>query len=208
LQVLCFDSNIKECWIDDEANNVSDAETILNETDSKMQKAITATQNEFNSLRTGRANPQILDRVVVDYYGTATPVRQMSNVSVPDGQTILIQPYDKSGLADIEKAISKSDLGLTPNNDGSVIRLNIPPLTEDRRKEMAKLVKKYSEEGKVAVRNVRRDSQDAIKKLEKEASLSEDEIKRHLEELQKLTDKFVAQLDTLGAEKEKELLTL
>lgn len=187
---------------------MSTAEQIHKDAEQRMQKAIGATQNELAAVRTGRANPQVLDRVTVDYYGTPTPLRQMSNVSVPDGHTLLIQPYDKSSLGDIEKAISKSDLGLTPNNDGSTIRLNIPPLTEERRKEMVKLVKKYGEEGKVAIRNIRRDASDAVKRLEKEEHMPEDEVKRQLDEVQKLTDRYTGQLEKLIVEKEKEILTI
>lgn len=183
-------------------------EQIHQDAEQRMQKAIGSTQNELASIRTGRANPQILDRISVDYYGTATPLRQMSNISTPDGQTLLIQPYDKSILAEIEKAISKSDLGLTPNNDGSSIRLSIPPLTEDRRKELVKLVKKYGEDGKVAIRNIRRDATDAVKRLEKEENLPEDEVKRQQDEIQKLTDRYTGQLEKIIAEKEKEILTL
>lgn len=182
-------------------------EQIHQDAENRMKKAIGATQNELASIRTGRANAQLLDRISVDYYGTPTPLRQMSNISTPDGQSLVIQPYDKSAMADIERAIAKSDLGLTPNNDGSVIRLSIPALTEDRRKEMVKQVKKYGEEGKVAIRNIRRDAQDAVKKLEKEENLPEDEIKRQLDEVQKLTDRYTGQMEKVVAEKEQELLS-
>lgn len=183
-------------------------EQIHKDTENRMQKAIGATQQELASVRTGRANPQILDRIVIDYYGAATPLKQLSNVSVPDGQTLLIQPYDKSMLSEIEKAISKSDLGLTPGNDGTNIRLSIPPLTEERRKELVKLVKKYGEEGKVAIRNVRRDATDQLKRMEKEENLPEDEVKRQLDEIQKLTDRYTAQLEKVIAEKEQEILKI
>jgi ribosome recycling factor len=183
-------------------------EQIHHDAEQRMQKAIHATQHDLAAIRTGRANPQILDRLVVDYYGTPTPVRQMSNVSAPDGHTLLIQPYDRSNLGDIEKAIAKSDLGLTPNNDGSVIRLSIPPLTEERRKEMVKLIKKYAEEGKVAIRNIRRDAADGIKKLEKELHLPEDEVKRRQDDIQKLTDRYIGQLEKIGADKEQEVLSI
>ncbi|MBY0405094.1 MAG: ribosome recycling factor, partial [Cyanobacteria bacterium] len=134
------------------------AEEIHAQAEDKMKKALVATQSEMGSIRTGRANPLVLDRVSVDYYGTPTPVRQVANVSVQDGTTIVIQPYDRGQLSEIEKAIAKSDLGLTPNNDGAVLRLIIPPLTQDRRKELVKTVKKYGEEGKIAIRNIRRDA--------------------------------------------------
>jgi ribosome recycling factor len=179
---------------------------ILKATDEKMQKAIAATQHELASLRTGRANPQILERVVVDYYGTPTPVPQMANVSVVDGQTLVIQPYDRSQLAEIEKAIGKSDLGLTPNNDGSVVRLNVPPLTQDRRKELVKTAHKYGEEGKVAIRNVRREGIDQIDALKKTDNLPEDEIKRQHDRVQKLTDATIQKLEAIVQGKEKEIM--
>ena len=181
---------------------------IIAEVEDRMKKAIGSTQNELATIRTGRANTKMLDRIQVSYYGTLTPLAQMANISTPDPQSLVIQPYDKGVMADIEKAISISDLGLTPNNDGVVIRINIPALTEDRRKEMTKMVKKTCEEGKVAIRNIRRDGVDDIKKLEKADNLPEDEIKRQLEDVQKLTDKFSHQLDKLGEDKEKELMSL
>lgn len=183
-------------------------EQIHQDAEERMKKAINSTQQDLAAVRTGRANPQLLDRITVDYYGTPTPLKQMANISVPDGQTLLIQPYDKSSLGEIEKAISKSDLGLTPNNDGANIRLSIPQLTEERRKEMVKLVKKYGEEGKIAIRNVRRDATDAVKKLEKEEHLPEDEVKRQQDEIQKLTDRYTSQLEKIITEKEQEILTI
>lgn len=182
------------------------AEEIHSLAEEKMKKAVAATQNEMGTIRTGRANPLILDRVTLDYYGTPTPVKQMANVSVQDGTTLVIQPYDRTQLSEIEKAIAKSDLGLTPNNDGSVLRLIIPPLTEDRRKELVKLVKKYGEEGKVAIRNIRRDATEDVEKLKKTDNLSEDEIKRRKEQIQKLTDRYTQQLEKLTGEKEKEIM--
>ncbi len=176
--------------------------------EEKMKKAVAATQNEMGTVRTGRANPLMLDRVQVDYYGTPTPVRQMSNVSVQGGTTIVIQPYDKSMLGEIEKAIAKSELGLPPNNDGSVIRLNVPPLTEERRKEMSKLVKKMGEDGKIAIRNIRRDASNELDKAQKEENLPEDEFKSRQEQIQKLTDRYTAELDRLVAEKEKEVMEI
>jgi len=183
-------------------------EQIHEDAEDRMQKAVSSTQNEMSAIRTGRANPQVLDRVSVDYYGAPTPLNQMANISAPDGQSLLIQPYDKSILGEIEKAIAKSELGLNPNNDGDVIRIAIPQLTEDRRKEMVKLVKKYSEEGKVVIRNIRRDATDAVKRLEKEDNMPEDEVKRQLDEVQKLTDKYTSQLETLMGNKEKEILSI
>ncbi len=181
---------------------------IHQDAEERMKKAVASTQQELATIRTGRANPQILDRIQVDYYGTPTPLQQLSNISVPDGQTLLIQPYDKSAMADIEKAIAKSDLGLTPNNDGQNIRLTIPALTEERRKELVKLVKKLGEDGKIAIRNIRRDGTDALKKLEKEEHLPEDEVKRQLDDVQKLTDKYTDQLEKLVSEKEQEILKI
>lgn len=176
--------------------------------EEKMEKAIASVKREFANVRTGRANPAILDKIQVDYYGTPTPIRQMSNVTVQDGTTLVISPYDKTGLAEMERAIMKSDLGITPSNDGNVIRIMFPQLTEDRRKEIVKDVKKITEEGKIALRNARRDMTDALKKIEKEESISEDEIKKQQDEIQKLTDKYVKDVESLCQEKEKEVLTV
>jgi ribosome recycling factor len=173
--------------------------------EDRMKKAIANLQQELQTIRTGRANPALLDRVEVDYYGTPTALKGLANISTPDGRSLLIQPYDKSGLKDIEQAIHKSGLGLTPNSDGSVIRISIPTLTEDRRKELVKVVKKYGEECRVAVRNVRRDSADHIKK-QKGEGVSEDEIKRREESLQKVTDKNIKEIDKLIHEKETEVM--
>ncbi len=173
--------------------------------EERMKKAIANLQQELQTIRTGRANPALLDRVEVDYYGTPTALKGLANISTPDGRSLLIQPYDKSGLKDIEQAIHKSGLGLTPNSDGSVIRISIPTLTEDRRKELVKVVKKYGEECRVAVRNIRRDSADHIKK-QKGEGVSEDEIKRREESLQKVTDKNIKEIDKLIHEKETEVM--
>lgn len=173
-----------------------------------MQKAVEATQRSFNSIRTGRANAALLDRVMVEYYGTPTPLKSMANINTPDGTTISIQPYDRSSTSSIEKAISLSDLGLTPNNDGTTIRLNIPPLTSDRRKELVKVAAKYAEEGKVAIRNVRRDAVDAVRKQEKASDISEDEARDLQDKIQKMTDKYVAKIDQVFAEKEKDITTV
>ena len=183
-------------------------EQVIEVAEEKMQKAIQSIQAELASIRTGRANPKILDRIIVNYYGTATHLNQMANISVPDPQSLLIQPYDKSAMGDIEKAITISDLGLTPNNDGQVIRINIPTLTEERRKDLTKVVKKAGEEGKVAIRNIRREATDQAKKLEKSENLPEDMVKRQLEDIQKLTDKYSAQVDKMVDEKDKELMSL
>ncbi len=174
----------------------------------KMEKAINALKKEFASIRTGRANPLILDKVVVDYYGVPTPLRQMSQVSVQDGQTLVITPYDKTIIKEIEKAMIKAELGITPNSDGIVIRLTFPPLTEDRRKEISKDVKKTAEEAKVAVRNIRRDMTDELKKIEKADNLPEDAVKDNQDKIQKITDKYVKIIDELAAEKEKEVMTV
>ncbi|WP_397443267.1 MULTISPECIES: ribosome recycling factor [unclassified Phormidium] len=173
-----------------------------------MQKSIKATQNNFNTIRTGRANASLLDRIEIDYYGAQTPLKQMANISIPDSTTLTIQPYDASSLTTIEKAISLSDVGLTPNNDGRVIRLNIPPLTSERRKEFVKTAGKVAEEGRVSIRNQRRNGIDAVKKLEKASDISEDESRDAQDEIQKLTDKYIAQLDEALAAKEKDIMTV
>ncbi|KZL48798.1 ribosome recycling factor [Nodularia spumigena] len=180
----------------------------LSEAESTMQKTVEATQRAFNTIRTGRANASLLDKVSVDYYGSPTPLKSLANISTPDASTILIQPYDKGSLNVVEKAISLSDVGLTPSNDGSVIRLNIPPLTSDRRKEFVKMASKYAEEGRVAIRNIRRDVQDTIRKEEKASEISEDESKDQQDQLQKLTNKYTARIDDLLAEKEKDITTV
>ena len=182
------------------------ADEIQSLAEDKMKKAIASAQYEMSAVRTGRANPLILDRVSVDYYGTPTPVRQMANGSVQDGQTLVIQPDDTATMGDIEKAISKSDINLPVNNDGTVLRLNVPQLNEERRRELVKLVKKIGEEGKVAIRNIRRDATSDVEKLKKSENLSEDEVKTRQDKIQKLTDKYTQQLDQLVAEKEKEVL--
>ena len=173
-----------------------------------MQKTIEATQRSFNTIRTGRANSSLLDRVSVEYYGAPTPLKSLASINTPDSSTITIQPFDRGSLNLIEKAISLSDIGLTPNNDGSVIRLNIPQLTTERRKELVKIAAKYAEEGRVAVRNIRRDAVDSIRKQEKNSEISEDEGRDLQEKIQKLTDKFVAKVDELLAEKEKDITTV
>ncbi|WP_414552671.1 ribosome recycling factor [Anabaena sp. CCY 0017] len=180
----------------------------LSEAESTMQKTVEATQRAFNTIRTGRANASLLDKVSVDYYGSPTPLKSLANISTPDATTILIQPYDKGSLNVVEKAISLSDVGLTPSNDGSVIRLNIPPLTSDRRKEFVKIAAKYAEDGRVAIRNIRRDVQDTIRKEEKASEISEDESKDQQDKLQKLTNKYTARIDDLLAEKEKDISTV
>ena len=176
--------------------------------EEKMEKALGQMKREFSTVRTGRANPAILDRVVVDYYGAPTPIRQMAQVSVSEGTTLVITPFDKSILKDVEKAVIKAELGVAPNNDGVCIRLNFPPLTEERRRETAKEVKKFGEDAKIAVRNVRRDMVDSLKKIEKEENLPEDAVKDNQDKIQKLTDKYVGIIDAQVVEKEKEVMTV
>ncbi|AFZ56014.1 ribosome recycling factor [Anabaena cylindrica FACHB-243] len=180
----------------------------LDEAESKMQHTVEATQRAFNTIRTGRANASLLDKVQVEYYGTPTGLKSLANISTPDASTILIQPYDKGSLNIVEKAISLSDIGITPSNDGSVIRLNIPPLTSDRRKEFVKMAAKYAEEGRVGIRNIRRDALDSIRKQEKAAEVSEDESRDQQDKLQKLTNKYTARIDDLLTEKEKDITTV
>ena len=179
----------------------------LKQYDDKMKKAYDFLESDYVTIRAGRANPHVLDKVKVDYYGTPTPIQQVGNISVPEARMIQIAPWEKSLIKDIEKAILCSDVGITPSNDGNVIRLVFPELTEERRKELAKEVKKKAEDGKVAIRNIRREGNDSFKKLAK-AEVSEDEIKQLEDELQKLTDKFVKEIDKLVDEKSKEIMTV
>jgi ribosome recycling factor len=174
--------------------------------EDKMQKAIAAYRRELSSVRAGRANPSLLDRIQVDYYGAPTPVNQLATVAAPEARLLVIQPYDKTAIKDIEKAIQLSDLGLSPTNDGNVIRIAIPALTQERRAELVKLVRKYAEEAKVVVRNIRRDANDELKKLEKDGEITEDELRRSNDDVQKLTDKYVAEVDSVSTDKEKEIM--
>lgn len=182
------------------------ASNTLNQVKDKMSKAIQALSRELATVRAGRANPSILDKVTVDYYGAATPLNQLASINVPEARMLVIQPYDKSALGDMEKAIQKADLGLNPTNDGSIIRISIPPLTEERRRELVKLVKKYAEESKVAVRNVRRDGNDELKKLEKNGEITEDELRSLTDDVQKITDESISKIDSVTKEKEKEIM--
>lgn len=175
--------------------------------EEKMQKAYDFLETDLGAIRAGRANPHVLDKIRVDYYGTPTPIQQVGNITVPEPRVIQIAPWEKTLIKDIEKAIMKSDVGITPSNDGSLIRLVFPELTEERRKDLVKDVKKRGEESKVAIRNARRDGNDALKKLAK-TEISEDEIKELEDALQKLTDKFIKELDKLVEEKSKEILTV
>jgi ribosome recycling factor len=174
----------------------------------KMGKSIASLDSEFGTIRAGRANPHVLDRITVDYYGTPTPLQQVANISVPEARMIQIQPWESSLIKGIEKAILTSDLGLNPNNDGKVIRLVFPELTEERRKDLVKDVKKKGEAAKVAVRNIRRDANDAYKKLKKEEDVSEDEIKELEDKVQKLTDKYIKDVDAAVEAKGKEIMTV
>lgn len=180
----------------------------LQQYNNKMQKSYDNLLDEFGSIRAGRANPHVLDKLKVDYYGTPTGLQQVANISVPEPRMILIQPWEPNMVREIEKAILTSDLGINPTNDGKVIRLVFPELTEERRKELAKDVKKKGENAKVAVRNIRRDANDALKKLGKSSDISEDEIKQLEGEVQKLTDKYIANVDKAVEEKSKEILTV
>ncbi|ABB16154.1 MULTISPECIES: ribosome recycling factor [Carboxydothermus] len=181
---------------------------ILKEAQDHMQKAIEVLKKEFATMRVGRATPALLEKVVVEYYGTQMPVNQLATISAPEPRLLVIQPWDKGALGAIEKAILKSDLGITPTNDGSVIRLAIPPLTQERRQELVKVARKKAEEARVAIRNIRRDANDRIKDLEKDKVISEDEGKRGQDEVQKLTDKFIKTVDELLKAKEDEILSI
>lgn len=174
--------------------------------EQKMDATIEALKFEFGTIRAGRANAAMLDKVRVDYYGTLTPINQMAAISVPEPRTLMITPWDKSSMHEIEKAIANSDVGLTPSNDGSVIRLSVPALTEERRKELAKRVHKVAEEFKVRLRNERRDANDALKKMEKDGELTEDELKKAQDEVQKITDKFIKEVDQVATAKEKDIM--
>lgn len=176
--------------------------------ESKMKKTLASLDSELMTIRAGRANPNILNKIMVDYYGTPTPLQQVGNISVPEARMIVIQPWEKSMIKVIEKAINMSDIGINPTNDGQVVRLVFPELTEDRRKELVKDVKKKGEQSKVAVRNIRRDGNDALKKLKKNSEISEDEIKDMETELQKLTDKYIKEIDKAVEAKSKEVMTV
>ena len=184
------------------------SQELIKSTKEKMKKSISAMQRDFGAIRAGRANPQILDRVMVDYYGTATPIAQLANVSVPEPRVLLINVWDATALSDVEKAIHSADIGIHPSNDGKAIRLVFPELTEERRKELSKTVHKRSEEGKVAVRAARRDANDAIKKLKKENAISEDEAKDLEDDIQKLTDQFIKDVEDCAKDKEKEIMEI
>jgi len=182
------------------------AKQVLEQAKDKMNKTIAAFTRELSSIRAGRANASLLDRIMVDYYGAPTPINQLAGVSVPEARLLVITPYDKTILGEIEKAIIKSDIGITPTNDGSIIRLMIPALTEERRKDLVKQVKKEAEDAKIAVRNVRRDANDDLKKLEKAGEITEDDLRGYGDDIQKLTDEFIVKVDQVTKDKEKEIL--
>ena len=181
-------------------------DTAMKDADQKMKKAVEHLREDLSGIRTGRATPSVLARVIVDYYGTQVPLNQLASFSVPEPRTLLIQPFDRNALATMEKALQSSDLGITPSNDGNAIRLAFPPLTEERRKELIKVVKERGEEGRVAVRNVRRHHKEELEKLEHDHTISEDDLKRAEKELQVLTDRHVAEVDAAVQHKEHELM--
>jgi ribosome recycling factor len=179
---------------------------ILADADSRMARAVEAMERDFQGIRTGRASTSLVERIMVDYYGTQTPLNQLAGISVPEPHQIVIQPWDRGVLGAIEKAITRSDIGLTPNVDGAVVRLNIPPLTEERRKDLVKVVHKRMEEARVEIRNIRRDAADHLKKEERDGTVGTDESHRQLEALQKTTDKHIGEVDRRGESKEREVL--
>ena len=179
---------------------------LFGDAERRMQKAVEALKQDVSSIRTGRASSALIERITVDYYGTPTPINQVASISIPEARLLVIQPWDRKMLIDIEKAIQKSDLGINPNNDGQVIRLAIPPLNEERRRDMVKTLHKKLDEHKVAIRNVRRDAQDKLRDREKKKEVSEDELKRSTERLQKLTDRYIDEMDKVGKTKELEIL--
>lgn len=181
-------------------------ETIKKNLNERSHKTISVLKEELNTVRAGRANPALLDRVVVEYYGTPTPLKNLANISTPDPRTLLISPFDPKSIANIEKAINIANIGINPTNDGKCVRLVIPPVTEDRRKELTKTVKKMGEDSKVAVRNLRRDANDHLKKMEKNHEITEDDAKKALDDVQKATDKIIKEIDDIVAAKEKEIL--
>ncbi|WP_173916482.1 ribosome recycling factor [Halobacillus sp. Marseille-Q1614] len=182
------------------------SDAVINETKQQMEQAVQAFTRQLATVRAGRANPSLLDNVYVDYYGAATPLNQLAQVSAPEPRLLVITPYDKSAIAEVEKAIQKADLGLSPSSDGNIVRINIPALTEERRKDLVKVVGKYAEEAKVQVRNIRRDSNDQLKKLQKDGELTEDDLRSFQDDVQKVTDENIAEIDKLAKAKEAEML--
>ena len=185
-----------------------DIDEILLNTEEKMENSISSLENKFTTVRAGRANPAMLDGIMVEYYGTPTPLKQLANISIPEARQLSIKPFDRSALGSIEKAIFEANLGVTPNNNGESIFITIPPLTEERRKELVKTVKKYSEEAKVQIRNIRRDAMEDFKKKQKASEITEDDLKGIEKDIQNLTDKFVKEIEDITAAKEKEILTV
>ena len=179
---------------------------LMGDAERRMQKAVEALKQDLAAIRTGRASSALIERINVDYYGTPTPINQVATISIPEARLVVIQPWDKKMLTDIEKAIQRSDLGINPNNDGQVIRLNVPPMNEERRRDLVKTLHKKLDEHKVAIRNVRRDVQDKLRDREKKKEVSEDELKRSIDKLQKLTDRFIDEMDKVGKTKEQEIL--
>jgi len=179
---------------------------LMGDGERRMQKAVEALKQDLAAIRTGRASSALIERITVDFYGAPTPINQVATISIPEARLLVIQPWDKKMLTDIEKAIQRSDLGINPNNDGQVIRLNIPPMSEERRRDLVKTLHKKLDEHKVAVRNVRRDVQDKLRDREKKKEVSEDELKRSIDKLQKLTDRFIDEMDKVGKTKEQEIL--
>ncbi len=181
-------------------------ENVLSETDRKMDRAIDALKRDLNTLRTGRATPALIENVPVDYYGSPTPLKQIASISAPDARAILVQPWDKQALREIERSLMKSEMGFNPSNDGNNITVPIPPLTQERRQELVRLLKRKIEDGKVSVRNVRRDGQDTLRKMERDKSISQDQNRRAQDQLQKATDNHTKQIDQVGVEKEAEIM--
>ena len=181
-------------------------QNILSDTDSRMEKSVEALKRELNTVRTGRASPSLVENLMVDYYGVPTPIHQLATISVPEARLLMIQPWDKRSLKDVEKGVLKSDLGLVPNNDGNLIRISIPSLTEERRQELSRLVARKTEEGHVAVRNIRRDCLEQFRQMEKNKELSQDETRRAQDRLQKLTDSYIVQMDVVRKDKETEVM--
>lgn len=179
---------------------------VIKNAEERMKKSVETFRKELATIRAGRANPSLLDKVQVEYYGMLTPLNQLATIAVPEARLLTVQPFDKSSLSDIERAIQKADLGLSPSNDGNIIRIAIPPLTEERRKELVKVVGKFTEEAKIAVRNIRRDANDELKKMEKDGILTEDDLRRAQDDVQKLTDNMVSTIDKIAKEKEDEIM--
>ncbi|WP_461834290.1 ribosome recycling factor [Desulfothermus sp.] len=183
-------------------------EKVFKDCENRMKKAIEKLKRDFNKLRTGRASASLVEDILIDYYNTPTPLKQLASISIPDSRTIAIQPWDKNAMGDVEKGIMKSDLGLTPVNDGKMIRINIPPLTEERRKELVKVAKKYAEEAKIAIRNIRREGNETLKKMKNNKEITEDDLYNGQDEIQKITDKYIEKVDEIFKEKEKEIMEI